>query len=406
MDNSTYQQKYNNYVELLNLTYEEVTDYLKNKYGEVIDDYFREKSYLRFLNGEIKNITKGKYSRAKEGLYCHHIYEDKFLNLSNQSFIGDYKYDFEYQRKENLVYCDLFEHIILHALIMMKTNVDLGFPGYVIYLKPKIQDWYINKIDPKPFWMKQCKERAYLPTSLVEDLLSKIEDKLMDYKKFRNKMEEHNRLEKLSEKLEKERDYREQQQANKLGITIDEFKTNRESILAEEDERRDILNNLIELLTIKYQSKEDQDYIEIYDRESVLRFLYLVKYKKDYSYDNFKSKKLNFTKQKLGFELLKYIDEALKRLTTFKYYYIEEKILNEISKSIELLIKVENVVDYMNNSIYDKLDFKEEKLNNYIFSLDEDNSKNPDLDFIKNLNFELNKYYNKITKINKMLSEI
>lgn len=228
----------------------------------------------------------------------------------------------------------------------------------------------------------------------------------MDYKKFRNKMEEHNRLEKLSEKLEKERDYREQQQANKLGITIDEFKTNRESILAEEDERRDILNNLIELLTIKYQSKEDQDYIEIYDRESVLRFLYLVKYKKDYSYDNFKSKKLNFTKQKLGFELLKYIDEALKRLTTFKYYYIEEKILNEISKSIELLIKVENVVDYMNNSIYDKLDFKEEKLNNYIFSLDEDNSKNPDLDFIKSLNFELNKYYNKITKINKMLSEI
>ncbi|AKL92942.1 hypothetical protein [Staphylococcus capitis] len=165
------------------------------------------------------------------------------------------------------------------------------------------------------------------------------------------------------------------------------------------------MNNLIELLTIKYQSKEDQDYIEIYDRESVLRFLYLVKYKKDYSYDNFKSKKINFTKQKLGFELLNYIDEALQRLTTFKYYYIDEKFLNEVSKSIELLIKVENVVDYMSNSIYDKLDLKEEKLNNYIFSLDEDNSKNSSKDFIKSLNFELNNYYNEIIKINKMLSK-
>ena len=178
MDNSTYQQKYNNYVELLNLTYEEVTDYLKKKYGEVIDDYFREKSYLRFINGEIKSISKGKYSRAKEGLYCHHIYEDEYLNLSNQDFIRSFEYDFEYQRKENLVYCDLFEHIILHALIMMKTNSELGLPGYVNYLKPKIQEWYLDEIDPKPFWMKQCKERAYLPTYLAEDLLSKIEEKL------------------------------------------------------------------------------------------------------------------------------------------------------------------------------------------------------------------------------------
>lgn len=115
---------------------------------------------------------------------------------------------------------------------------------------------------------------------------------------------------------------------------------------------------------------------------------------------------MNFTKQKLGFELLNYIDEALKRLTTFKYYYVDEKFLNEVSKSIELLIKVENVVDYMSNSIYDKLDLKEEKLNNYIFSLDEDNSKNSSKDFIKSLNFELNNYYNEIIKINKMLSKI
>lgn len=37
------------YDSLLNMSYEEAIHYLLNKYGEVSDDYFKEKSYARFL---------------------------------------------------------------------------------------------------------------------------------------------------------------------------------------------------------------------------------------------------------------------------------------------------------------------------------------------------------------------
>lgn len=45
---------------------------------------------------------KGKYTRASEGLYCHHISEDKFQNLSDLRFISEFKYSYNYQKKEKL----------------------------------------------------------------------------------------------------------------------------------------------------------------------------------------------------------------------------------------------------------------------------------------------------------------
>lgn len=70
-----------NYEEYENLlskfNYDEAVEFLLQKYGSAQDDYFRENSYQRFLKKEIKNITKGKFSRTSEGLYCHHIDEKK-----------------------------------------------------------------------------------------------------------------------------------------------------------------------------------------------------------------------------------------------------------------------------------------------------------------------------------------
>src|SRR5699024_220646 len=97
--------KYKEYWNLLSKTYEEAVKFLLNKYGPAQDDYFREKSYQRFMNGEIKNITKGKFSRTKEGLYCHHIDQIKWLKVSDQYFVRKFNIPYEHQRKDKLVYC-------------------------------------------------------------------------------------------------------------------------------------------------------------------------------------------------------------------------------------------------------------------------------------------------------------
>lgn len=168
-------QKLNDYISLLNLSYNEAIEKLLLKYGPAKDDYYREKSYIRFLNGEIKNITRGAYTRTREGLYCHHIDEFKFENLSNKDFIQSYEYPFYYQKKDRLVYCDLLEHLILHTLIAKETSGDRGFTGYVTHIRPMVDELYIDKIEPKPEWMKICKEKSYLHTDQIKILLAQID---------------------------------------------------------------------------------------------------------------------------------------------------------------------------------------------------------------------------------------
>ena len=67
------EEKYQFYLKSLETTYYEVVKYLLNKYGSANVNYFSKKSYERFMNGEIKSISKEKYSRTSEGLYCHNI---------------------------------------------------------------------------------------------------------------------------------------------------------------------------------------------------------------------------------------------------------------------------------------------------------------------------------------------
>lgn len=153
---------YKEYENLLKMSYNETVEFLLKKYGPSKYDYFSEKSYRRFMNGEIKNITSGKYKRTSEGLYCHHIDEIKELKISDQWFIKENKIPFEYQRKERLVYCDLIEHATLHVLIIKEAPPELGAMGYDAYLKPMIEEWYVDKYIPKPEWMKACRQRAFL----------------------------------------------------------------------------------------------------------------------------------------------------------------------------------------------------------------------------------------------------
>lgn len=170
-----YDERIQYYYRLLNGTYEKAVKSLRRKYGEAKDDFFRENSYNRFLNNETKKITKGKYSRTSEGLYCHHISESNNLNLSNEDYIINYRYPFKLQVKSELVYCDLIEHLILHTLIAKETNQEFGFPGYRAYLYPQVIDWYIDKQIPKPQWMKNCYKTSFLNEDDAKKILAETQ---------------------------------------------------------------------------------------------------------------------------------------------------------------------------------------------------------------------------------------
>lgn len=162
------------YKSLLNLDYNDAVQSLIKKYGAALDDYFKESSYNKFLNGEVKSPTNGKTSRTKDGLYCHHIDEDKFLNLGNKDFILVRKPNFRYQTKDRLVYCSLIEHLILHTIITKKTNGEFGTPGLIVFLIPKVQEWYINKRKPKTGWEMNCYNTALISSDEAKDLLNDI----------------------------------------------------------------------------------------------------------------------------------------------------------------------------------------------------------------------------------------
>lgn len=182
-------KRYEEYLDLLSINYEEAVDRLLKKYGPAQDDYFRESSYQRFMNGEIKNITKGKFSRTSEGLYCHHMDENNWLKISDQSFVKEYKIPFDNQRKNRLVYCDLVEHTILHVLITKETFFEYGYAGYEVFLKELMEEWYLDERIPNPEWMKKCYMKSFLEPQKAFHVLKEMQkvlgeiyfDRLVDY---------------------------------------------------------------------------------------------------------------------------------------------------------------------------------------------------------------------------------
>lgn len=175
-----------NYEDALSLSYSEYVDYLLQKYGPAVDDYFSEKSYAKFLNGEVKSISKkSKISRTSEGLYCHHIDENKQIMISTPSIILRFNIRYSYQTKDRLVYCNLIEHAILHLLItkespVIQDNMKLGQGGYVNFIRPELNDWLIlgnipssdNKLTA---WRFNCYNAVKMDKQKFQDLLSKLD---------------------------------------------------------------------------------------------------------------------------------------------------------------------------------------------------------------------------------------
>lgn len=140
----------------INMNYKELVAYLLNKYGPSKYDYFHNNTY--------KTKNK-KVTRTQEGLFCHHIDEDKAEDLSYPKLAMRYPY--EYQKADRLVYCNYLEHLLLHIQIgedkFWKTHKELKYPvqfaSFIVpgisFISKNINTLYKNNGSSIP-WMNRC----------------------------------------------------------------------------------------------------------------------------------------------------------------------------------------------------------------------------------------------------------
>lgn len=141
------------YQKIMTYNYDELVQFLLKKYGPAKYDYFMN---------ELCSSKNKKVTRTSEGLYCHHIDEDKEIMLSNDTLAR--RCPFAYQKADRLVYCNILEHFLLHILIYEKTkNSDpgLGIGGAVAFICHQLNDLY-GGYEYKKEWMIRC-------MSLVKD---------------------------------------------------------------------------------------------------------------------------------------------------------------------------------------------------------------------------------------------
>lgn len=189
-----------NYENMLNKSYDECCLFLLKKYGVATDDYFSQLSYERFKNGEIKQPTKRKITRTNEGLYVHHIDENKQIMIANPNAIIKFNIPFAYQKKERLVYCNLIEHGILHILIA-KKDVELGMlgadnqahgiGGYVNFIRPQIVQWLDREVEPVLSWQKNCRNTVMMSRDDSKKIIGHMDNNLIsNYPITQEKIEE------------------------------------------------------------------------------------------------------------------------------------------------------------------------------------------------------------------------
>ena len=118
----------------LQMEYHELVEYLLKKYGVAKYDYF--------CTPECRSKNE-KVRRIKEGLFCHHIDEDKCALLSKKEVAQ--KSSFEMQKAHRLVYCTYIEHLILHIKIFENYLIgkvqECGF-GIAAFFIPGLNHFY------------------------------------------------------------------------------------------------------------------------------------------------------------------------------------------------------------------------------------------------------------------------
>lgn len=158
-------QRFQHYLALIELSYDEAVAQLRARHGLVKDDYFVQASYEQFLAGKVLRLQRGNYSRTRDGLCTHHVAENQFSNMSDAVTIKQNQYPFTYQRSKYLVYADEVEHLILHALITAETGGQFGYHGYREYLSKDVWAWYVDRKIPQKNWRHRCYGASLLSKS-------------------------------------------------------------------------------------------------------------------------------------------------------------------------------------------------------------------------------------------------
>ena len=136
------------YDKINNLNYIEYCDYLQQKHG--IGKY----NYMTSTWNK-----NSRSSRTSEGLIAHHKYEDTVVMLSNKNIAM--MYPFEWQEKQNLIYCNYLEHLLLHVLICEHPSIDrppnmnVGIGGVINFIAPELNDVYSGFITNQK-WRETC----------------------------------------------------------------------------------------------------------------------------------------------------------------------------------------------------------------------------------------------------------
>lgn len=134
MDGTSY------YESMLKMSYQDIVSALLKKYGTAKHNYFKDTAC------KIKNPL---VTRTNEGLFCHHIDEDKAIMLCNDKFAANNP--FEYQKADRLVYCNLLEHLLLHVKIAENPSPDAnenelpGIGGAINFICKDLNDIYSGK---------------------------------------------------------------------------------------------------------------------------------------------------------------------------------------------------------------------------------------------------------------------
>lgn len=154
------------YLKVKDFTYLEYCDYLQAKYGIGLADYMT-KSFN----------PNPKCKRTKEGLVAHHKKEDTDIWLCKKEFAK--LHPIEWQSKENIVYCDYLEHLLLHVLICKYPSTEasactpVGIGGILAFIVPELNDVYSGWVSDLQ-WQRNCHDRIIADKDVYFAILKQL----------------------------------------------------------------------------------------------------------------------------------------------------------------------------------------------------------------------------------------